>query len=84
MAASQFQVIRSLVSAPGQPQTGEQRASENKRGLRAIDLARRQRESKEEASGPRGKTLKKANLKEVSEYNLSASLFGSSAVACHV
>ncbi|XP_063072561.1 pseudouridylate synthase RPUSD4, mitochondrial [Engraulis encrasicolus] len=64
VAASQFQVIRSLVSAPGQPQTGEQRASENKRGLRAIDLARRQRESKEEASGPRGKTLKKANLKE--------------------
>ncbi|KAL2091589.1 hypothetical protein ACEWY4_013852 [Coilia grayii] len=62
LAALQIQVTRTLISAPGQ-QTGGG-VSENKRGLKAIDIAQRERESKGEPRGLKGKTVNKGNLKE--------------------
>lgn len=63
VATFQTQVVRTFMSPVGKETGG--RASENKRGLRAIDLVQRVRESKEKI---KSRTIPKTeNLKEVSE-----------------
>lgn len=65
VATLQTQVVRTFMS-PVEKETGS-RASQNQRGLRAIDLVQRMRESKEKTKSQ--KKPKTKNLKEVREQN---------------
>lgn len=72
VATLQTHAVRILMSPVGKETSG--RASENKRGLRAIDLVQRMRESKEKTKSR--KIPKTENLKEVGEQMPCANLNG--------